>query len=44
MIPHQNVSNQAKEESSALKEFNNMENNPPKDTKSKGSFNPDLER
>ena len=43
MIPQQNVSNQAKVESTAFKESNEMENGSLKDIKDQSSFNLDLE-
>ena len=43
MIPHQNDGNPTKEESSALKKPNGMENNSSKDIESQSSFNLDLE-
>ena len=43
MIPHRNISNLTKKESTALKEPNEIENNSSKDIKSQSSFNPDIE-
>ena len=43
MIHQQNISNQTKEESTAFKESNDMENGSLKDIKGQSSFNLDLD-